>query len=723
MRRLSIIAWMGVALLTGCGGSSKSITGESSTTSTGTTTASTITVTSSGATIPSDGSASVTITAVAKDSKNAAVSGATVTFAASAGNITVTQGTTDSTGTATATLATGSAAVGATITVTATSGAASGKVSVTVANTQKTLTLLTNLPQIPSDGSKSATISALVRDSNNNVVTGTTVSFVASSGVLTVTSPTTDASGTATATLGSAGDATNRIITVTATAGTATAKIAIPVGGTKLTLTGPLSLIQGSVGTYAVSLTDAGGNGVANQTVTLTSSAGNTLAPPTYVTDSTGQKTFTLSAVIAGNDTITAAAAGLQATQTVAVSNQSFTFTAPASNAKVNLGVSATVTVNWSSAGAPQVGKTVTFSATRGTLTAATALTDASGNASVAISSTTAGPSVISASATAVTAQSGIDFVATTPAALNAQASPASIGPLGTSTITVTVRDPANNLVEGQVVDFSITKDPTGGSLSVASATTDSQGQASTVYTATSTTSPKDGVVITAAIPGTAVSGATSLTVAGQTVFLSLGTGNTVVPYPVGATTTVQYELPYSVAAVDNAGHGVNAVQISLALTSLAYFKGQWLSASPWAYAPSTAQPPYTGTVVDPDAYRVSGIDGCKSEDVNNDGIYAAVNDYNANGKLDPGLVASTDVASVVTSNGGSANFNIIYPKDHAYWVAVRLTATATVAGTQSNTSADFLLPGLASDYANKATSPPGQFSPYGLGTTCKDKN
>ena len=729
----------------GCGklnGGSTSGGSSSASCNTGTGTGSTLTtlaVTSSVASIASDGSTSATITVVAKDANNALVSGATVSFTASAGNITAIQATTDATGTATASLVAGSAAAGSTITVTASSGTVSGQTSVTVANTQKTLTLLTSLPQIPSDGSKTAKISALVRDANNNFVTGTTVSFVATSGGLTITQPITDATGTATAMLSSAGDTSNRIITVTARAGTTIATITVAVIGTKLTVSGPASLVQGSMGTYTVSLTDAGGNGIPNQTVTLTSSAGNTLTPATYMTDATGQKTFTMTAVNGGNDTITVAAAGLQATQTVAVSNQSFTFTAPVANTKVNLGVNAPVTVNWSTGGVLQVGMTVTFSATRGTLSAPSAVTDAAGNASVTISSNASGPSVISASATGVTAQSSVDFVATTPASLKAQASPATIATQGTSTITVTVRDAQNNLVEGQTVNFSITQDSTGGSLSVSSGVTDAQGQASTVYTASTTTSANNGVIISATVQGTAVTGTTSLTVAGQTVFLSLGTGNTVIQYvPPGSppgTVAVQYELPYSVQAVDNAGHGVNNVPVTFTVTSLAYLKGVMVwNGSNWQAAPSTSQPtvtsigppPVIAPSTDPDAYLLTGIAGCASEDVNNNGILTTGpggNDYNANGKLDPGLVAATDVPNATTANGGSASVNLIYPKDHAYWVGIRLTATATVAGTQSSTSADFWLPGAAIDYGTKTTAPPGPNSPYGQALTCKDPN
>jgi hypothetical protein len=696
----------------------------------GVTTVTSVSVTSDTASIPSDGSSGAAITVVAKDANNAAVSGATIAFTASSGNVTATQATTDATGTAKATLVAGSAAAGATITVIATNGSVSGQTSVTVANTQKTLTLLTSLPSIPSDGSKTATITAYVRDANNNFVSGQAVLFQSNSGGLAVTQGTTDVNGTALATLGSAADPTNRTITVTAMAGNATATVNVGVVGTKLTVSGPTSLVQGAVGTYTVSLTDAGGIGIANQAITLASASGNTLTPTTFTTDGTGQKTFTLTATKSGTDTITVTGASLAASQTVAVSNQNFTFTAPTAGTKVNLGAASPVTVNWLSAGVPQAGQTVTFSATRGTLSAATAVTDAAGNAGVTISSTLSGPSVVSATATGVTAQASLTFIATTAASLKAQASPASIPTQGTSTITVTVRDAANNLVQDKVINFSITQDSTGGTLSVASATTDGQGQASTAYTASTTTSAKDGVVITATVAGTAVTGTTSLTVAGQTVFLSLGTGNHIFGYPTDTAADVQYRLPYAVQAVDNAGHGVNNVPITLTITSLAYLKGYYVKTNvtpPWALQPTTSQPTTVGGVTtpssDPDAYTLSGIAGCKSEDVNNDGILTAANDYNSNTHLDPGLVASSDVPSVTTANGGSASFNLIYPKDHARWVAVRLTATATVAGTQSSTFADFWLPVASEDISNALISPPGVNSPYGQAATCLDKN
>src|SRR3569833_945314 len=742
MRKLFSIAALSAfsLLLAACGGSSFSGTGSGPSGTTGGGTVAKLMVSSDLGVVPPDGLTPAHITVTATDANSAAVSGVAVTITASAGTVTVTQGTTDSTGKATATLGVPtSAAPGSVITITAASASVSGTGTVAVTKSTATVSLITSLPSIPSDGSKAAPITAYVRDANNNIASGQTVGFQASSGGLTVTKATTKANGAATATLTSAGDPSNRSITVSAqVVGGTPSTLSIGVVGTKLTVNGPTTLIQGQTGTYTISLTDAGGNGVANQAITITSAAGNALTPASYTSDGTGQKTFTLSATAAGSDTITVTGAGLSATQAVSVSNQNFAFTAPANNAKANIGTTTPVALTWTAAGAPQAGKTITFSATRGTLSASTAPTDGTGVAAVTITSSQSGPSVITATSTdsagqPVTAQTSVDFLATNPTQIKVQASPSTIATQSPRPITVTVRDPTNNLVEGKQVNFSITQDSTGGSLSVSSATTDSTGQASTVYTASTTTSASNGVVISANVAGTSVTGTTSLTVAGQTVFLSLGTGNLIKAYtppnpPPGFIPT-QYILPYSVQAVDNAGHGVNNVQIALTVTSLAYNNGFYVKGSPWAQQLTISQPSIDATThvvtpsSDPDAYTLLGYAGCKSEDVDNNGILTSTNDYNGNVHLDPGLVAATDVSSVTTANGGSASFNIIYPQVNASWVGVRLTATATVAGTQSSTYTDFWLPGLATDYASATISPPGQFSPYGQAATCLDKN
>ncbi len=711
MRKFPMMYFLGAVLLAGCGGNASSLKGGSTGTgTTGASPATTVAVTSNSAQIAADGSNSATISATVKDANNNVVAGATVTFVASAGSVTVTQAVTDANGLAKATLTAGGAASGTVITVTAGTGGVSGKVTVTVGNAQQTLSVITSLPQIPSDGTKSATITALVRNAQNQFVAGVAVTFTATSGGLTVTQATTNASGAATATLSAAGDPTNRTITVTATAGATSATVPVSVTGTKLTLSGPASLVQGSQGSFNVALVDSGSNGIPNVAVTLASALGNTLSATTVTTNAAGQSTFTLTAANSGTDTITATALAQQATQSIAISNQNFSFTAPAANTQVNLGTSATLNVVWTAGGVVQTGQTVNFSATRGTLSASSATVGSTG-ASVTISSTTAGPAVISATGNGVTAQLTINFIATTPTSVAVQASPSTIVTQGQSTITATVRDANNNLVQNQVVNFSISQDSTGGSLSAASATTDAQGQASTVYTASTTTSASNGVIISATVQGVPPGSAT-LTVGGQTVFLSLGTGNLITEY-----STTQYSIPYTVQAIDAAGNGVNNVAVTFTVTSLAYFKGYLTfptGATSWGFQSTTAS-------TDPDVYTPIGA-GCKSEDVNGNGILDTGEDYNQNGRLDPGLVVSSDVGSATTANGGTAAVNLIYPKDHAYYVYVRLTATGTVGGTQSSTSADFVLPGAAADYNTATIQPPGPVSPYGRATTCGNK-
>lgn len=590
-------------------------------------------------------------------------------------------------------------------------------------------TLLTNSPQMPSDGSKPATISALVRDANNNVVANVPVTFQASSGALTVTQGTTQANGTATATLATAGDPTDRDIKVTGTAGASTATVDVSVIGTKLSLSGPSNMVQGDTQPYTVSLVDSAGNGISGQSVDVTSAKDNTLNPSTFTTSTSGQGTFTVQAINSGTDTLTAAAAGLKAAQTVAVSNDSFTFTSPAANATVKIGTTETITIVWKSSGAPKVGQTVNFTATRGTLSAATATTAADGSASVTISSTRAGPSVISASASGVSAEVIVDFISTTPNSIALQAAPTTVPTQGQATVTATVRDapPANNLVEGQTVNFAL-NDSTGGTLSAASAVTNAQGQASVTYTASSTTSATNGVVVTGTVQGTSITGSTSLTVAGQTVFLSLGTGNII-----HAPNDTQYELPYGVQAVDSSGNGVDGVTVTFSVASLGYGKGVlvWNGTiwTPEGTGLFSTEPNFTTDHANGIASLIAGLDACNTEDPNNDGIED--DDYNNDfgakqpGQpiIFPGQVVSTDVGSAVTANGGSAAVNLIYPKDHADWVAVRLTATATVQGSQSSTSVDFWLPGAAGDYNQSGTSPPGPVSPYGQANTCSDAN
>jgi hypothetical protein len=697
--------------------------------------AASVLVTSGSASIPADNSVTATITALVRDANNAAVSGATVTFAASAGSVAVTQATTDSTGNATAVLSASGAAAGTAITVTASTGSVSGKATVNVVATQQNLSLQTDQPQIPSDGSKVANLSALVRDANNNALPGVTVSFMANSGVLTVTQATTDANGIAKATLAAGTDPTNRTITVTASSGSANAPVAVAVTGTTLTLTCPTNLVLGNTGNCSVVLTNSAGQGIPSTSVSVSSASGNTLSASPLTTDANGRASFTVKGTVGGNDTITGSALGLTQTAPITVSTQSFNITAPASGTKVNLGASQQVTVTWTNGGAAVANQPVTFSATRGTIAPPTTVnTDANGNASISVSSTGAGPSIIQAAGTGVSAQLSLDFVANAPTQVSVQAGPTAVPVQGQSTISALVRDAANNLVEGVTVDFQVVTDPTNGGLSVASATTDAQGRAQTVYTAGNSTSGANGVTIKATVSGTAVTGNASLTVGGQAVFLSLGTGNTI---DVSKGVAI-YQVIYTVFAVDSNGAPLANVPITLSMLPIAYGKGV-MGGCP-VPGPNWS-PVYSTATTDPDAY--AGRKMCLNEDTdytgniasqdsgssstcinltNNAVIPSHVKDYNCNGALDPGNVAVVSPSSGNTDATGRLDVAVTYPRDHAYWVEVKLVASTTVQGTQSSTSSTFLLQGAAPDYVC-SNGPPGPISPYGIASTCANPN
>jgi hypothetical protein len=709
------------ATLAGCGGGDAFVTSNSGSGASALSVA-TLTVGSSVPTLAPDGS-TATITVTATDKNNVAVTGAMVTFATSAGTLAITDAETNASGQATATLTATGVAAGTLVTITATSGSATGKTTVTVATTQQTLALSTSLPQIASNGSTTANITAILLDANNNAISGATVSFSANSGVITGAPATTDANGKAVVQLSAGlGSYQNRTITVTATSGSSTAQINVAVIGTSLTINGPANLVLGQSGTFTVALVDSGGAGIAGQTITLASANGNTI-PASVITSATGQATFNFTGTASGADTITGTVLGQSATASITVSSQSFSITAPTANAQIPIGTNNTVTVKWTNgSGNPVVGHTISFAATRGTVSASTAVTGANGMASITIDSSSAGPATIQATTdTNVSTTVIVDFIATTAATVSLQASPDVVGLSGQSTLTATVRDTNDNLVPNQTVNFLL-HDTTQGSLSVASALTNGQGQATAIYTATNTASATNGVQVTATVQNTAITAQTTLTVGGQAVFLSLGTGNTILIY-----SPTQFLMPFTVQAVDASGNPVQNLLITFSVRSLGYAKGHWVSGSPWTQAIATGSG-------DPDLFQLGGVNGCQTEDTNGNGVLDPGEDYNGNGVLDPGSVANTAILtgtyggvtlnqSATTGTDGTAGVSILYPQDHALWVAVEVTASATVQGTQSSTTTKFWLPILASDLTTATTDPPGVVSPYGVANTCLNPN
>ncbi|MEQ1801039.1 MAG: Ig-like domain-containing protein [Gammaproteobacteria bacterium] len=580
-----------------------------------------------------------------------------------------------------------------------------------------TVTLLAATPQLQSDqaGANVVGLTAQVKDINNAVIADIPVTFSATSGSLAVTQFTTDGSGLALAQLSNGTNPANRVITVTATAGTVTGSVDIAVVGTTLAFTGPASLASGDTGSYVLVAKDSKGAGIAGTTVALSSATGNTIAAPSLVTDGSGNVPFTVTASAAGNDTITASGLGITTTKAVAISGDVFAFTAPASGTEVDIGAVQALTVRWTKNGVPQVGQTITFSSTRGTLSAASAVTNGSGDASVTISATTAGPAVVTATNPETTTTTlPIEFVAITPSTVEIQASPLTVGAGEQSELTALVRDASNNLVKNQVVQFLIQTDITGGSLSVGSDVTDSQGRAKSVYTGGSVPSAANGVTIRATVQGTAITDTVDLTVARQELFLTLGTGNTL--FEIG---TATYAKEWVILVTDVEGNAVANKTVQASIRSREYAKGFLAYTDP------------------PGAWIYGGVSPvwCPDEDVNLNGILDTGEDNNANNQIEAGNVAlvaavpesaplsspcasagSTGTsANVVTNSQGRARVCVFYPQNYALWVKSRLTAKASVTGgSEFSESTLFTLEVLSDDVDSENETPPNLYSPFG---------
>lgn len=572
------------------------------------------------------------------------------------------------------------------------------------------VTVLASSPSLPSDAGQTLTIQAIVRDANNVAMEGVTVIMASDSGTLTFTNPVTDQSGIVTASLGNGGDPTPRAITVTADAQGVTGAVTVNVTGTDISVSGPSSLPSGDSATYTVVLLDASGSGISGQTVDVTSDNGNTLSAASLTTDSSGQAQVTVTATNAGQDTITATALGISATTNLNVSDDSFAITAPVSGDQILLNTPTPVTVTWTVGGVAQAGQTISFSSTRGTLSAQSAVTDATGTATVSIQSTNAGPAQITATNPGGTSTSvDVQFIANAPATIDLQANPFTVGPNEQSQITAVVRDAAGNLVTGATVVFDL-QDVTGGQLSVASANTNLQGRAQTTYTSSVTTSANNGVVITGTVQGTAIADSVALTVAQREVFISIGTGNSIFE-----PNSAQYRVEFAVQITDSQGNGVQGVTVQAGILSENYWKGFWffdVLAGGW-FQNVTAGP-------------------CADEDTNRNGVLdffpnvPVDEDTNLSGRIEAGNIAtavaqSTGTGTFVTDAAGFGIVDVIYPQDHARWVEVTLEAKTSVQGTEFASASRFVLPINGDDIDNENEAPPGVISPFGQSGSCLD--
>jgi hypothetical protein len=738
--RLLLAASLSVGLVAcgGGGGSPGTVGNGGSTEVPNTKPVASISLSTSADTLSASGAAGseVTLTAIAKDASNNALSGVTITFAASSGVVSNTVRITNASGVVTEKLSIAGDPSPRAITVTASSGGvASAAKTVTVVATASVapkLLLTASSSTLPSSGvaSSAVEIRALVLDTNNVVVPGTSVTFTTDSGSLSASQRVTDAAGVATVKLDTASDPSTRVITVTANASSTTSKVTVSVLGTKLQLNAPATVNLGAKIDLSALLTDSAGVPLINRPITF-STTGGTLttkaggASPA-VTDNNGTLVMSYTGTVNGAATITVGSMGETANTSISTVSSTFTVGVVSGSAGSYVAQSAAFTetctkvlVHDFNGATPRVG-TVNVSSSRGALysdaacgvplTGAATLT--AGEVLVYLKSSSPGTATLTANSNTglTSAQNTVEFTApvTAAATISVQATPAIIGAnvVGSSSqqsvIRAVVLDRAvnGNPVKNARVAFSIVSDTSGGALSQPSeVTTASDGSASVSFIAGTNTTGTNGVVIRAQVISgvTSVSNTTALTVSQRSLFITAGTGNTIIKPP---GTTATYQVDYAVFVTDAAGNPVPGVTVTASAKPRTYSKGFYLLTNEgW-----TAQVKAT----------------CVNEDADSNGVLdAASEDRNHNGRLDPGITLSIS-SGAVTGADGTATISLVYPKDRTNWIDVDFIIRGAVSGSESNYVGYIRLPGAADDFSTSGT-PPGVTSPYGTSIHCED--
>ncbi|MCB1914966.1 MAG: Ig-like domain-containing protein [Rhodocyclaceae bacterium] len=588
--------------------------------------------------------------------------------------------------------------------------------------TGSSMTLIVSSPTLATDGADRVTVRATVKDANNAAVPEQEVRFSADSGTLSAPSAITDAQGVAVVEFNTDDNKANRPARIQAFHGSLDASAEIVISGTTLSFGGDLAGVIGQPVNMVVSLADAAGTVIANRAITLASQLGNPV-PASVTTNAQGQATFSFVPTAGGGqpDVITATSLGASSSQSVSISSVNFRFETPSSGSTIpvtSAGGCQLVVLSLSGFGATEV----TLTNPRGTVhedSACSIGTSSSlvvplvgGTASAYVKAPSAGDASLLATAsdggTSASTTTSVSFIAVTPASVSLQGSPTTVAPSGSSNLTALVKDAEGNPVAGKTVTFSAPNG--GGSPSPAQAITDEAGRALTVFNADPTISGKDSVILTASVAGTAVSGQTSLTVAGNAVNIVIGTDNLI-----NLIEPVSYRKRFVALVGDTAGNPVQNQAVTVSINFTAYRKGRYVLVDggepPWQQAVSAT--------CGPEEPNNNGIvDDAEIGDVDGDGVF----EPNGSAVIRPPEGASDgSTVTVVTDEAGATEFWVDYPRNFASWARIRVIATAVVAGNNSVASSEFYLPALAEEVADELVAPSFEVSPYGTSDSCTD--
>lgn len=322
-----------------------------------------------------------------------------------------------------------------------------------------------------------------------------------------------------------------------------------------------------------------------------------------------------------------------------------------------------------------------------------------------------------------------INFVSVEPTKLLLQIERAVISTGGSTKVIAKVLDDDDAPVKNAIVQFTTTKDASGGSLEQAVAYTDNNGQAVVNYNAGQNPTRTDGVVIEAAVQAVKRPDGTekavnklldssAITVQTKSTFISFSFANTVS----SGDRNVYYYRKGSISVLNNTGKPAINQQVSVNLIPNKYGKGVFrvvkdltLNKNVWVRNPYIE---------------------CGNEDTNKNGILDLGEDINNNGQLDPvNVVAvldkdgnevsvnSNQSFNLTTDAFGKVDFSVRYPKEYAEWYQAKITVNTRVDGSESQQARLVEFPVLVDDVDINVPIRPNMTSPFGVIDSCSIAN
>ncbi|CAN2039730.1 exported hypothetical protein [Candidatus Magnetomoraceae bacterium gMMP-15] len=653
-------------------------------------TPSSISLSRSKLTIKPDNLDSAAIIAIVVDENNTAISGVSVTFSTTGGELSSSSAITNESGKASTSFS--SASVGTAVIIAEVDGIDTVQTEIEVKPVADKLSLTTSSITVKSDNSDSATVKAVVQDENYVPLEGITANFSTSGGLITSSSAVTDENGEASINFSSGTiEKKNQIVNISAqVSGIEEIKqVPIQIIGTTINLSADTTNLEinGSISTLKIELKDAGLNSIYDALVTVTTEPANSNAITwnlvegykDYKTNLLGELELEVEGLSEEDKiTLTVEALGAQASQNYIVSSVGEAFgisePTPSSDGYVSLltNESLSITVN-----APDV-STVNFSTTLGSFTGVTetaqvlSVAVTNNSASAVLKSDWAGVATVQIyDPNSPTSSDTLKVVFSAPSddaeriilqSNTSVVAPSSGNLKNTAALTAIVRTSSysgSQVVAGAPVLFSIEK-PTGSGefISPGIVYTDKFGVATTTFTSGSLSSGSEGIDIKASIVGTEIDDTFNIIIGGTAGSIVIGLAS-----EIDVVSNTLYSMPISLIVADSNGNSMPGAVVSLSVWPEKYYTGYWTE--------DPCEPKITGPF--------------NNEDVNKNLMLDPGEDLNGDEQLTPpNSAAGTLPKFVTTDEYGVANFELTYLKASAPWIGVKIEASTIVLGTET---------------------------------------